>query len=100
MVAASSCVVVASSGCWWLFFLECAIEKRATKADLTAAPPKPIPGIDRQHRPGVFPELKASLLEKDLTASGRREGTKWRKKGRVFQQVEHLQMNADQREVC
>ncbi|ELU14295.1 hypothetical protein CAPTEDRAFT_228570 [Capitella teleta] len=83
---------------------ECAIEKRANKADLVAPPPKysgekPKPFTDRaKHRPGVFPELNTSILDKEPPSKVKRDINKWRKKGRVMQQVENLQMEAEQRE--
>ncbi|XP_041355210.1 DENN domain-containing protein 5B-like isoform X3 [Gigantopelta aegis] len=79
------------------------IEKRSSFIDHTASKPASPPA--GQFEPatvqmGFFPILNQDILntEPSCNKSKSRENAKWRKKDRILQHAEHLQLSSDQRE--
>ncbi|ESO93313.1 hypothetical protein LOTGIDRAFT_232739 [Lottia gigantea] len=77
-------------------------EKRATFIDHTSVKPQELSSDLTQSdiKPGFFPVLNKVFLNTEIIAnkSKTRENAKWRRKDRVLQHAEHLQLNSDQRE--
>ncbi|XP_050393892.1 DENN domain-containing protein 5B isoform X2 [Patella vulgata] len=91
------------SSCTTITDTEVFPEKRATFIDHTATKPQPLPTELYQQTditPGFFPSLNKEILNTEIIAnkSKTRENAKWRRKDRVLQHAEHLQLNSDQRE--
>ncbi|XP_077530109.1 DENN domain containing pinstripe isoform X2 [Haemaphysalis longicornis] len=84
---------------------ELPIESRLSAPDLVAPVPKIVdPTVDlpgrRNHRPGVFPQLEAGVLNREPPQSKvkKRAHAQFRRKDRSIQQAEHLKLTAEQRE--
>ncbi|XP_074642323.1 DENN domain-containing protein 5B-like isoform X3 [Tubulanus polymorphus] len=80
---------------------EMLLERRAAVIDHLAIEPhvlddKPRPAYQRN----IFPLLNYQVLKKEPTNSRtkRRDSASWRRKDRMYQHTQHLQLNSDQRE--
>ncbi|XP_070189297.1 DENN domain-containing protein 5B-like isoform X2 [Littorina saxatilis] len=78
------------------------IEKRATHIDHVSPKPRAPSEVEglAERKAGIFPILSAAFLNTEPSAAKfkTRENMKWRRKDRLLQHAEHLQLNSDQRE--